>query len=245
MSKDNGGIQKVPEQTLSNETMLSLVAGGDCSALGDGQRLAYYRARCEAAGLDERTQPFEFIRLNGKLVLYARKAATDQLTQNRKLSVAIVREELVSGVRVITAEVKGPDGRSSQDQGAVSIEGLKGDALANALMKCVTKAKRRAVLSHCGLGILDETEIETIPTTFTAPPTPVPIPATVAAEAGEPAEQVIEHAEEVVASHDPFANAQTTAQLVAAMRKIPQGERPAIMAAYNAASERIRKAAQP
>ena len=36
--------------------------------------------------------------------------------------------------------------------------------LANAQMKAVTKGKRRLTLSLCGLGWLDETEIETIPT---------------------------------------------------------------------------------
>jgi hypothetical protein len=39
---------------------------------------------------------------------------------------------------------------------------LKGDALANALMKPETKAKRRVTLSIAGLGWLDETELETI-----------------------------------------------------------------------------------
>jgi len=36
--------------------------------------------------------------------------------------------------------------------------------LANAQMKAVTKGKRRLTLSLCGLGWLDETEVETIPT---------------------------------------------------------------------------------
>jgi hypothetical protein len=40
---------------------------------------------------------------------------------------------------------------------------LKGDALANALMRAETKAKRRVTLSLAGLGWLDETEIVTIP----------------------------------------------------------------------------------
>jgi hypothetical protein len=43
------------------------------------------------------------------------------------------------------------------------IKGLQGDALANALMKAETKSKRRVTLSICGLGMLDETEMETIP----------------------------------------------------------------------------------
>jgi len=38
-----------------------------------------------------------------------------------------------------------------------------GGKVGNALMKAVTKAKRRVTLSICGLGILDETEVESIP----------------------------------------------------------------------------------
>jgi len=76
--------------------------------------------------------------------------------------VIITDRSTVEGVYVVTARVEG-DGRSTEDVGCVSIGGLKGDALANALMKATTKAKRRAVLSHCGLGMLDEAEIETIP----------------------------------------------------------------------------------
>jgi hypothetical protein len=45
----------------------------------------------------------------------------------------------------------------------VATVGLKGDALANALMKAETKSKRRVTLSICGLGMLDETEVDTIP----------------------------------------------------------------------------------
>nr|MBA2706681.1 hypothetical protein [Gemmatimonadaceae bacterium] len=51
------------------------------------------------------------------------------------------------------------------DIGVVTMGALKGDALANALMKAVTKAKRRVTFSICGLGTLDETELETIPGT--------------------------------------------------------------------------------
>ena len=43
------------------------------------------------------------------------------------------------------------------------ITGLKGEALANALMKAETKAKRRVTLSLCGLSWPDESEVESIP----------------------------------------------------------------------------------
>jgi hypothetical protein len=46
----------------------------------------------------------------------------------------------------------------------VSVAGLRGEALANAQMKALTKAKRRATLSICGLGFLDETDSEAVAT---------------------------------------------------------------------------------
>jgi hypothetical protein len=53
-------------------------------------------------------------------------------------------------------------GRRDEDVGAVNVANLKGEALANALMKATTKAKRRATLSICGLSFLDESEIEAV-----------------------------------------------------------------------------------
>ena len=46
--------------------------------------------------------------------------------------------------------------------GVVNKGDMRGD-MANAQMKAVTKAKRRLTLSMCGLGWLDETEVQTIP----------------------------------------------------------------------------------
>jgi hypothetical protein len=55
-----------------------------------------------------------------------------------------------------------PDGRCTESIGAVSIINLKGEAYANAVMKAETKAKRRATLDLLGLGVLDESEAESI-----------------------------------------------------------------------------------
>ena len=52
------------------------------------------------------------------------------------------------------------DGKKDESSGSVSIAGLRAMDLANAMMKAETKAKRRLTLSICGLGYLDETEIE-------------------------------------------------------------------------------------
>jgi hypothetical protein len=154
---------------LDDQTILRLVSDGDCSKLSAEQRLRYYRARCDAAGLDYRAQPFQYITLSGRLVLYALKGATDQLTAAHKIAVAIQDQRTEDGIRVVTVRATTPDGRSVDEIGAVPIANLKGDALANALMKASTKAKRRAILSVCGLGMLDETELETCAVTATNP----------------------------------------------------------------------------
>ncbi len=89
----------------------------------------------------------------------------------------IVGRELVDGVYVVTAQARTPTGRTDESIGAVTIDKLTGEARANALMKTETKAKRRVTLSICGLGMLDEAEVDSIPgaviqTEKVIPPTP-------------------------------------------------------------------------
>jgi len=141
---------------------LALIAG-DLAKLSPDERLSYYSKVCESVGLNPLTQPFAYITLNSKLTLYARKDATDQLRKINGVSITNLKEEERDGVYVVTATAQTRDGRIDCSKGAVNIGGLKGDALANAIMKAETKAKRRVTLSICGLGFLDETEIETIP----------------------------------------------------------------------------------
>jgi hypothetical protein len=145
-------------------TLESVMIDGNLAGLPDEGRLQWYRMRCEAAGLDPRAQPFQYISLNGKLTLYATKAATDQLAANRGLSVELISRELTEGeIYEAVCRVRDDSRRVTEDLGAVSVAGLKGEALANARLKACTKAKRRAILAHCGLGMLDETETDAIP----------------------------------------------------------------------------------
>jgi hypothetical protein len=150
-------------QDSALDLMERVVVGGDIAKLSAGQRLEYYRKVCESLGLNPLTQPFQYISLQGKLTLYATRACTDQLRRLNGVSVAIVSRETVGDVYIVTAQATDKHGRKDEATGAVAIGNLKGDALANALMKAETKAKRRVTLSIVGLGWLDETEVETIP----------------------------------------------------------------------------------
>ena len=158
-------VNAVPATTETNNTaiMERVLVAGDLSKLSAADRLFYYSKVCESVGLNPLTKPFEYITLNNKLTLYARRDATDQLRRLHGISVVIKSRDNMEGVYIVTANAKDKTGREDESTGAVTIQGLKGDALANALMKAETKAKRRVTLSICGLGMLDETEIETIP----------------------------------------------------------------------------------
>ena len=156
-------------KTLDHDTISKLVIGGDLKGLTEKQRVEYYTYRCQQVGLDPSAQPFALLTLNGKLLLYALAGCAQQLTSLHKLSHLITSRELVDGTYCVFCRVSGPDGRSTENLGAVAIEGLKGEAKANAMMKATTKAIRRSVLAHMGLGMMDETEVETIPGAKTAP----------------------------------------------------------------------------
>lgn len=147
----------------------SAIVHGDLSRLGPGERTAYYMRVCESVGLNPLTKPFEYLRLNGRETLYATRTCTDQLRQIHGVSVRITARENVGDVYVVTASATDKNGRTDESTGAVVIGSLKGENLANALMKAETKAKRRVTLSICGLGMLDESELDTISPAAMAP----------------------------------------------------------------------------
>lgn len=146
----------------SAEIMERVALDGDLSKLDPSQRVAYYTQICESLGLNPFTKPFQYLKLQGKLTLYATKDATEQLCRKMMISLEKISTEEQRGIYMVTYKATDPNGRHVDAMGAVPIANLKGEALANALMKAETKARRRATLSLVGLGWLDETEIDTI-----------------------------------------------------------------------------------
>lgn len=155
--------QAVSVQNPDFKQIERVLIGGDLSRLKEDERVSYYYKVCETVGLNPLVKPFDYIQLNGKLVLYANKGCGEQLRQRYKISIRIASRETIEGVYVVTAEAANPTGRVDASTGAVTISGLKGDSLANAMMKAETKAKRRVTLSFCGLNMLDESEVDSIP----------------------------------------------------------------------------------
>ncbi|MNW49587.1 hypothetical protein D3C74_270130 [compost metagenome] len=166
--------------------MEKVVVQGDLSSLKPDERLIYYTKVCESLGLNPVTRPFEYLILgkgkDKKMILYAKRECTEQLRKIHKVSIVITSRERIGDVYCATARATLPDGRTDESVGAVpllkdemiwdemkqryiptgNIVPLSAKELSNAIMACETKAKRRVTLSIAGLGMMDESEIETI-----------------------------------------------------------------------------------
>jgi hypothetical protein len=156
-------IARAAKMASLPQALEKAVIQGDLSYLTADDRVKFYSAVCNSLGLNPLTKPFLYVQLNGKLTLYASKDATDQLRKIHGVSVTKMEKSYDADVYCVTAYGCDKTGRTDVSTGAVTLGKLTGEARANAVMKAETKAKRRLTLSLCGLGMLDETEVETIP----------------------------------------------------------------------------------
>lgn len=195
---------------IQNNDELGLVAqviiNGDLSKLSAKQRVDYYNGYCQRLGLDAFTKPFDLLKLNGREILYCTRSGAQQLNKLHNVSHAITSRETnaEAGVYMVTSRACLPDGRCTESIGAVNITNLKGEAYANAVMKAETKAKRRATLDLLGLGVLDETEVESIATMPKSEMQPIPAP--VLSEADIMCRKTYEDAAGVVSALDMVEN---------------------------------------
>lgn len=159
---ENKGLVEAP----SHEIIENIVLKNDISLMTSQQRVEYYIKFCQMLGINPLAKPFDVITFTGgKTVLYANKVCAEQLRERDKVSIVDLKQSIIDGVCITTAIATNANGRTDSEIGVVPIVGLKGEALSNAMMKSATKAKRRVTLSICGLGILDETEVDSIPNT--------------------------------------------------------------------------------
>ncbi len=162
IQKENSRMSKQLIERKKNAGLEEVLIQGNLANLSEGQRIEYVKQVCRALGISVLFRPFDYITLNGKLVLYANKSAAEQLRKKHKISIKITARERVDGCYLVTAQAKTKDGKEDESIGAINIKGLGGQALADAFMKCETKAKRRVTLSICGVGFLDEIDVKDV-----------------------------------------------------------------------------------
>jgi hypothetical protein len=152
------------------EVLEKVVVGGDLAKLTPAERVFYYRRLCESLDLNPLTTPFQYIMLQGRLTLYVKASATEQIRENKDVSIVMLvtaydkEQDLYTATATASRPAFDRNGlttghRADVATGVVSLAGLKGEARANAMMKAETKAKRRVTLSICGLGMMDESEV--------------------------------------------------------------------------------------
>lgn len=176
-------VRTITRDDVDLDTMLEEAAlavqrvsaqGKDTKALTQEERMATLAGLSRALGLNPLTNSVRFLPMQGGEVLYVTRQATDQIAARLRLR----RETLVGpevrdigGQKMVFCQVRvtAPDGRSEVATATLPLRDP-----ANDLMKCETKAKRRATLSLAGLGLLTEEETETIPGVLREPPAAPP-----------------------------------------------------------------------
>jgi len=153
--------ERPDDPTRLGSRIAEVLVQGNLKELSAEEKVRYYLKVCQTLGLNPYTKPFDYLTLQGREILYARKDCTDQLRDLKQVSITRIEREQIGDLYVVTAYAQRGT-RQDSELGAVSIAGLKGEALANAMMKAMTKAKRRVTLSICGLGLLDESELESV-----------------------------------------------------------------------------------
>ncbi len=152
----------IPAKKASDAaTIENVLVRGDLKDLTEAQRTEYYLQVCKSLGLNPSTRPFDYLVLNGKLQLYARRDAADQLRKINGISIEVVSRVHDGDLFTVHVRARDRDGRTDEDFGVVAFRGGATEIAANSVMKAITKAKRRVTLSISGLGFLDETEIPT------------------------------------------------------------------------------------
>ncbi|MGI4819906.1 MAG: hypothetical protein ACRYFV_01735 [Janthinobacterium lividum] len=245
-----------PLTTEQTQTISNLVLGGDLSKMNPQERVTYYVQLCQSLSLNPLTQPFQILKFQGKEILYATKSCTEQLRKLQGVSVTKLEPRAEGDVYLVVAYVIDSTGRTDAATGAVQVTNLKGEALANAFMKAETKAKRRATLSLCGLGILDESELDTMPlaqqvslpaaaeigtsATVVVEPTPAPVhvPGTVSTQEEIDEREIAGHRTRMMYAHN-------LVEVQQIWKEIPKHLAPQLLADKDAAKLRLAKQDKP
>lgn len=140
----------------------SALVRNDISKLSTSERITFIHSLCKSVGLNPLTKPIAIINLQGREVPYATKDCSEQLRKIHGVSTQIISKGVVGDMYEVHIKARDKHGKEDEDFAVIPIGNTKGNDLANLMMKCLTKAKRRVTLSICGLGVLDESELETI-----------------------------------------------------------------------------------
>lgn len=163
-------IVKVEQQMIAelrqSESMRAYLRTGDLSTLPEPEQDKILVKMCAHYGLDPVLRPFCIIPAQNKKIWYATKAATDMVAArdgltrkfkerriDKELMICEIIMEITDGTRIEEGTAVVSLGEFARDpkSGQITERMMAGEALANAIMRCETKAKRRATLAWFGM----------------------------------------------------------------------------------------------
>jgi hypothetical protein len=159
----NGDFERLMDKDVSlNPEIQKIITSenGRCDKLSGEQKEEYANWICGVMDVKAVLRPIDFIPTQNGLKPYLNKGAAEIIRDARGISVTEIKVTESNGLFVVYCNLKDGNGRTDADIGAWP----KGNEPHNAMMKAVTKAKRRATLSMCRLGGLVE---EAHPTEYT------------------------------------------------------------------------------
>ena len=149
---------------LDPAAVRSIILDKNVRGLSEDQRAAYIVELCEHIGISWLSKPFDFIpaKKGGGLIVYANKDCAAQLRKVYGVTLKIGETWEAGGNIFVRIHARDKFGREDEDIGFAPIKSKVGEDYGDAYLKAVTKGKRRVTLSICGLGFLDETEVEAV-----------------------------------------------------------------------------------
>jgi len=150
-------IKKAAQRALPAAAVKASMAG-NWDKVSEDDRMRFIKHMCDSLEIPLVLNPFRFISMRGKTVLYATAEAAFSLARKNKLTIQIMEEHYDTDSMIKTVRVRAtfPNGQFTDDVGKLFMGGITSQDRANAEMKCITKAKRRAILSSLGLSILED-----------------------------------------------------------------------------------------
>jgi len=134
----------------------------DWTAVPQETRVRFVARLCNELQISPVLNPFRFHVIKGVTILYADRRVAALIGNANKVSTKITKEEYDEKRQILKIYVRAekPDGTCSDEFAALYLGSNSGEVRANLEMKCLSKAKRRAILALVDLSIPDEDELE-------------------------------------------------------------------------------------
>jgi hypothetical protein len=152
-----GKSELMPKRNTQEGAIALANLCGDLAQLTVYERTQWYFAYCRGLGLNPLSYPIDYIpNEQGKLRPYVNAVGMAQIRQLHKISTKIINQRREDDLYIVIARAIAIDGRYEDSTAALP---MPANAIpkerAKIMMKCETKAKRRATLALVGLPLDD------------------------------------------------------------------------------------------